>query len=229
MKRAISVFILMLATGIGSLTAQHTRRVDIPPFKKVSVSSDIDLFLKPSSKNDLTIKGEKSVISKIECKVTGDHLEIFMAGTFSWLRNSKAEVYLAFSELEYVAASAGSDVRCDSTINVNQMEIKAQSGSDVYMSLDAKIVKVTLSSGADVTLRGKADELKVNASSGSDLKAQNMKARKVVVDLSSGSDAIIYATEEMIINASGGSDVHYKGSPAVKEINCSGASDVRRF
>lgn len=226
MRLSIIFSFLMMTTV--SLFGQHTRQVDVPPFKRVAVSSDIDLFLTPSSHNALEIRGESSVISKVECRVEGDQLNIFLVGTFRWVKNRKVEVYLNYKELEYIAASAGSDVRCDSVMRTHSLEIRGQSGSDIAVNVDVKRLKVTLSSGSDALLKGEADELIVTASSGSSLRAYKLQSRRAVVTTSSGSDANINVTSEVIINASSGSDVRYKGSPAIKEITSSGGSDVFR-
>ena len=223
------LFVLVVGMPSVGLFSQDVRHVDIPPFKKVSVTSGIDLFLSPASKVGLTIKGEKNMISKVQCEVDGDHLTISMQGTFSWFSNKTVQVYLDYTELDFLAASAGSDVRSESVLTAPMLEVKGTSGSDVYLMLDVQMLKVSLSSGSDGKFKGRADELKVNVSSGSDLEAFDLKARKAVVDASSGADADVFVTSELKANASGGSDIRYKGSPAVKDVNSSGGGDVTGY
>lgn len=222
-------FFLLFGMSSVTLFSQDVRQVDIPPFKKVSVSSGIDLFLSSASKVGLTIKGEKGVISRVQCKVVGDHLTISMQGSFNWMSNKSVEVYLDYTELDYLSASAGSDVRSESVLSTPMLEVKGSSGSDVYLMLDVQVLKVSLSSGADGQFKGQADELKANISSGSDLKAFELKVRKASVEASGGADADVFVTGEIYARASGGSDIRYKGSPAIKDVSSSGGGDVTGY
>ncbi len=223
------LFMLFACIPAVDLLSQDVRHVDIPPFKKVSVSSGIDLFLSPASKVGLTIKGEKNLISKVHCEVVGDHLTISMQGTFSWFSNKAIEVYLDYTELDFLLASAGSDVRSESVLTAPMLEVKGSSGSDIYLMLDVQMLKVSLSSGSDGKFKGRADELKANISSGSDLEAFDLKVRKATIDASGGADAEVFVTAELKANASGGSDIQYKGSPVIKDVNSSGGGDVTGY
>lgn len=223
------IFLILSSAWFVCSWAQDVRTVDIPPFKRVSVTSGIDLFLTPASKVGMTIRGEKHLISRVHCQMEGDHLTISMSGNFNWFSNKTIQVYLNYTEIDYLAASAGSDVRSDVLLSAPSLEVKGQSGADVFLLLDAQKLKVTLTSGSDARFKGSADELIANVTSGSELAAFDLKARKVTVDASGGADADVFATSELRANSTGGSDIRYKGSPAVKEVTSSGGGDVTSY
>jgi hypothetical protein len=94
------------------------------------------------------------------------------------------------------------------------------------LELDLKELDLEASGGSDVLLKGTAKIVKMEASGGSDLDTYEMKAEKCLVNVSGGSDAKVFATKELNVNASGGSDVSYKGNPASVNSDVSGSSDL---
>ena len=212
-----------------ALKAQDIRHADIPPFKKVSVTSGIDLFLAPATKVGMTIKGEKNLISRVHYEVVGDHLTISMSVTFNWVKNKTIQVYLDYTEIEYLSATAGSDVRSESVLTAPTLEVKSQSGADVFLMLEVHKLKISLSSGADGKFKGTADELTGNVASGSNLNAAELKVRKATIDTSGGADASVFVTSELRANATSGSDIHFKGSPVIKDVKSSGGGDVTGY
>lgn len=66
----------------------------------------------------------------------------------------------------------------------------------------------------------------VDASSGSDVSADDLRARTVSPRLSSGSDAEVYATDQVDIEARSGSDVTVSCNPATRNVDADRSSDV---
>ena len=48
------------------------------------------------------------------------------------------------------------------------------------------------------------------------------------MEASGGSDAFLTVNKELVATASGGSDVHYRGSGVVKESHASGSGSITR-
>ena len=84
------------------------------------------------------------------------------------------------------------------------------------------------SGGSDVYISGTVASLKVEASGGSDLKGYDLATDFCNVSASGGSDARITVNKELSANASGGSDIYYKGTGVVKEVSSSGSSSVTK-
>ena len=70
--------------------------------------------------------------------------------------------------------------------------------------------------------------LKVTASGGSDLHGFDLTADNCRISASGGSDARITVNKELNVDASGGSDIYYKGSGVIKELRTSGSSSISK-
>jgi len=82
------------------------------------------------------------------------------------------------------------------------------------------------SSGSDARLSGRAKFFTASSSSGSDINARDLEAQVCKVNVSSGADATVTATDELHANASSGADVRYYGNPKVVDIDESSGGDV---
>jgi hypothetical protein len=77
-----------------------------------------------------------------------------------------------------------------------------------------------------VEIKGSCKVLTAAASSGADLDLEELIAESVTVAVSSGADAHVHATTQLIATASSGADVSYSGNPAIKEITTSSGAGI---
>ncbi len=202
-------------------------------FHSIRISHGIDLYLSQSNEEAVAVSASTTNYrDKIKTEVEGGVLKIYLENEhgISWnTGNHKLKAYVSFKMLDELMASGGSDVFFESEIAVEKLNINLSRGSDLKKG-SVKINELSLnqSGGSDVHLSGTVTNLKVVASGGSDLKAYDLVADICDVQASGGSDANITVNKELNIFASGGSDVHYKGTAVVKEIKSSGASSVSK-
>ncbi len=90
----------------------------------------------------------------------------------------------------------------------------------------AELDQIKTGSGSNVTARGAADRYEVEATSGSNVDAGNLNAAGVFVDVSSGANVVVRATDEVVGEASSGSNVDVLGNPASVDIDDSSGSNV---
>jgi len=206
---------------------RQTRK--ITGFHGVSVSSGIDLFLTQKTVEEVYVEAESEDLDKIITEVEGGVLKIYIKEK-SWFNmkwNSKPrKVYVSFITLDKLDASAGSDVKSQSTLKLDKLKLNVSSGSDAKLEIEANEINVQSSSGSDVSLKGKSTFMQADASSGSDINAGEFQSKKCIASASSGSDIRINVTEELDANASSGGDISYTGNPAAKDINESSGGDV---
>lgn len=202
----------------------------LPSFHGISVSSGIDLYLTQANSQEVTVEADEEDMDDLVTKVEGGILKIYMKNR-SWLdfdwKNNDRKVYVSFKTLDWLQASAGSEVTSQSVLNLEDLEVDSSSGSDVKLELNASKVKAQSSSGSDINLKGKANSLDVDASSGSDINAGELQTKKCYANASSGSDIRVQVTEQLDANASSGGGISYSGNPAHKDINESSGGDVR--
>ena len=238
MKQFFKTFSILLITVIGLNTAtfagerDRTEDRNVRDFDAVKVSAGIDLYISMDNEESVRVVADEDIIDDIQTEVRGGTLRIYMKDNnwldnlFNWGRSQSRKVYVTARKLKSIEASSGSDVKSENKLEGDVLKVEASSGSDVNLDVVYKEVSLSASSGSDARLSGKAKFFTASASSGSDINARDLEAQFCNVNVSSGADAIVTATEELKANASSGADVRYYGNPEIVDANESSGGDI---
>ena len=85
---------------------------------------------------------------------------------------------------------------------------------------------IECSGGSDADLTGSVDILWLETGGGSDFEGYGLKAKEAKVRCQGASDVYVYVTEKLEVDASGASDVTYRGNPQYVDLDSSGGSDI---
>ena len=195
-------------------------------FDGIIVTSGVDINLSQGEVTRVIIRADEDIMDDVEVEVRGGRLEISVDR--KWFRSGHVEADVTFRDIDLLDVNAGSDVEGRGLLRFDDLEIEASSGSDLELELEAREVSITASSGSDATLRGGCRDFIARASSGSDIDAFDFQVENARLDLSSGSDVKVWVTGSLEVDASSGSDVHYRGDPEVVNLNTSGGSDITK-
>jgi len=223
------IFFAFFSTFFPKSFAQSSRNVSVSGFSSIGVSSGINLFLTQSNNESLIIKGDEDVIKDVVVEKKDGNLNIKYKDGINWSRLFKGKVinvYVTFKNLNAIAASGGSDVETEGVLKTDKISLAASGGSDLDLNVVCRDVSISISGGADLDLKGSAENMKVNASGGSDVNAFDFKVNYAQVNISGGSDANVYVNKGLTANATGGSDLKYKGNAALKKVSNSKSADI---
>lgn len=233
MPKLISFLLTILI--LGSASAQKTIHDpnaevrNVKGFHAIEVSSGIDLYLSSGeeavavSAKDAEYRNHiKTVVDNGVLKISFDWKEKFM--NFSGGKALKA--YVSFKTLDKLTASGGSDVKVDGTIKSGSLALVISGGSDFYGKVDAGTLTVHQTGGSDMHISGSATSINIRAGGGSDFKGYDLVSDNCTINASGGSDINITVNKELTAEASGASDVYWKGTATVKEVKATGAGSV---
>jgi hypothetical protein len=238
MKQIFKTFSIILIAVIGMHAAtfagesDRTENRNVRNFDAIQVSAGIDLYISMGNEESVKVVADEDIIDDVKTEVRGGTLHVYMKNNNSWLNifnwgnSGSRKVYVTARELKSIEASSGSDVKSENTLEGDELRVEASSGSDINLDVVYKEVTLSSSSGSDARLSGRAKYFTANASSGSDINARDLTAQICNVSASSGSDAIVTATEELKANASSGADVRYYGNPEIVDTDESSGGEV---
>lgn len=198
-------------------------------FNAVSVSSGIDLYLQPSSKTEAEATTSREMLNKLDISQSGGKVIIKLKKGVYFNSRNNIRVVLSYRNLNSINASGGSDIFMSNNeiLKSNNLSILGSGGSDFNIKIDVESLDCSLSGGSDGKLSGSAKEATYRISGGSDLLAKELISNRCEINASGGSDAYIYATDHLKVVASGASDVYFFGNPKQRNIQASGASDIK--
>lgn len=197
-------------------------------FKSIKVSSGIHLYLSKAEVEVVAISAsEKSYRDEIKTEIENGELHIFYDGTRSWnSKNQKLNVYVAYKNLEQITASNASNIIVAGIMELPLLNIKLSGASDFKAQINIEAFNVKCSGASDMKISGSAKNMNIECSGASDINAFDLFVENCTVKASGASDVNITATKEIIANASGASNIFYKGAALLNEKQSSGASTI---
>jgi hypothetical protein len=200
----------------------------VETFQAIKVSDGIDLYLVQAEEEGVVVSAtEIAHRDKIRTVVENGELKVFLAQGWNW-RNKKLKAYVAVKTLNKLRASGGSDIIIQGELKADKLNMVFTGGSDFTGQVAVTDLTIDQHGGSDVRIKGNAVNVKVQASGGSDFTGYDLTAVYAIIQASGGSDASITVTKEMAAEASGGSDVNYKGNPVIKYKSASGGGSVSK-
>lgn len=211
---------------------KNAQKREVRGFHGVEISGGIDLYLNQAGEEAVAVSAsEPEVRDRIRTEVIDGVLHIYMdTKGFNWGNwgNRHLKAYVACRTIDKLTASGGSDVYIQDALKADKLKLDLAGGSDLSGKLVAGELSIYQSGGSDTHVSGSATRLFVHASGGSDYHGYDLSADNCQVEASGGSDAFLTVNKELIATASGGSDVHYRGSGVVKESHASGSGSITR-
>ncbi|MGG9960935.1 head GIN domain-containing protein [Ferruginibacter sp. SUN106] len=200
-------------------------------FNSIKISGGIDLFLTQSDEEAVVISASEDKFKEgIKTVVEDKVLKIYYFGDKSWnsMKNKNLRVYVSFKNLEKINASSACDVQVAGVITVPSLTISLSGACDFKGAVKITDLKMDLSGASDVTIKGIASMVRIESSGASDVKGYDLITDVCTAKASGASDVNITVNKELSANASGASDISYKGEAKVVESHASGASSVSK-
>jgi hypothetical protein len=129
-------------------------------------------------------------------------------------------------ELTKLDLSGGSTANMAMNVTNKSFSATISGGSELTGSLQAQRLELELSGGSQSNLTGEADTMNIGASGGSRIQQESFRVNKAGINLSGGSQAHVYVQDMIEVDASGGSQVYYRGTPKLGRTSFSGGSGI---
>ncbi len=205
---------------------------NVSGFEEVEVSGAIDLYLSQGTEDAVAVSGSSAeVVSKIKTEVKSGVLHIYLesgwGGWKSW-GNTKMKAYVTFKTLKRIEASGACNVKATQPIKVNYLKVEMSGASDFVGEVTVEKLNLDASGASNIKISGKAGNTKIEASGASNVKGYNLKTDIADADASGAANIQISVSKELSADASGGSNVYYKGSAVVKESHTSGGANIKK-
>ena len=115
----------------------------------------------------------------------------------------------------------------DGSITGNNLNINLSGSSDFKGNVKVSGLTIDQSGSSDATIGGNTQNMNVNLSGASNIKAYDLSTDYCDVRASGSSRIRITINKELSVDASGSSDIYYKGSAVIKGQHLSGASSIK--
>jgi Putative auto-transporter adhesin, head GIN domain len=221
--------------GTGDRVKGSGRIVDdrrpLSGFVAVHLNGPIDVQLKASDRDGVTVRADDNIAPLIETRVTGGDrpsLEIGVAGGASFRASRRPVVVVEFRALSELVIRGSGDARADRIAAEDFVLSMTGSGDARIDALQATRFAAVVSGSGDLVVSGRADEQAYRLSGSGDVSAGRLEGRRLQVSIAGSGDAVVHASEILDVTIAGSGEVAYRGSPRVTQ-RIRGSGSVHRL
>jgi hypothetical protein len=234
----------VLAFLVGCLLVVHVRAQEtviqdanaqlrpVKGFHGIRVSSAINLYLSQGSEEKVVVSAaDIKMRNQITTEVVDGILIIRLeGGAWKWWHfrgNSKLKAYVSYTTLDEIGASGASDVYVDGVITADKLQMDLAGASDFKGAIKVNQLSLHQSGASDSHITGQvAGMATIHLSGASDVKGYDLVVEACSAHASGASDIQITVNKELDADATGASDIYFKGAGVLRESHSSGASSV---
>ena len=218
---AFSLNSCMLGVSGNGKVKEVTRQIS--EISKIEASGMVELTLIQGAPG-LKIIADENLHELIITEVHGDRLII---RTTKNIREAKHfEIQVSAPEFKRLDISGAVSLHCQGTLKGDELKLETSGAAEVNLDLIFDDLDCEHSGASEVELRGAVRDVRIVSSGASDLKLFNLEVRNMRLVLSGASEARINVSHELSVEASGASEIRYKGNPKITKTELSGASSI---
>lgn len=197
-------------------------------FSSVSVSGNIDLYVRQDSSYQVRIETDENLQEYIETTTDGDLLDIRVKRGFNLSGTKTIKAYVSSPVYAQLKASGSCDIMGESSISsAHKLVIDLSGSSDVTLDVNTPAVETSLSGAGSIALSGVTKNFTVSGSGSTAIKCMELKSENVEVSISGSGSASVFASVKLDVRVSGSGSVKYKGNAAVSQ-RISGSGSVQK-
>lgn len=224
MKR---LFILLTFFSTAVFAQESKRTFSVSGFEKLDMGSAFVITVTQASSYKVDVAGREQDLKDLVVKVSNGRLDIGYPNNWGGWKNRK-EVYVTITmpKLTGVNFSGASKAKV-SGFTSESFDIDISGASQATFDINAKNLALDCSGASGITIVGDGQKLSADVSGASSINAYDFKVSTANIDASGASGAKVYVTSKIVAEASGASNVRYKGGATNVVANTSGAGSVK--
>ena len=212
----ISFIIVLLVFAWNNLFITKEDR-KVTAFNSIFTSGPVNVFIKQSNKESLTVRADTHLHDKIITEVVNGKLKIYIKGRVQGER--VIDVYVSYLSIDSIHGSSQSTLTGRSIITSKKLLIKASGASEIKLQTKVDSLNLIMNNYANVQLAGTATNFNLLITDGGDLVAYNLASQFCSVHVNTGdqSPGIARINVEKTLDATivGPRHVKYKGNPTI--------------
>jgi hypothetical protein len=202
---------------------------DVDYYNGIEISSTFTAYVGFSDTNHIEIEANQNLHDYITVKRYGDILVIELKDNIR-IKDRKAtlNVYITTDYLGSIEASGSSRIFLQDAMIARNTFFDLSGASFLQGAVETGRLVGDISGASTMNVTGSANEVNVELSGASILSDYGLQVNILDVELSGASNCYLTVNEQLSVNASGASNVFYRGEGVVDDVELSGASNISK-
>lgn len=207
MKNIITLALILVSTV---LMAQTPITATVGKFKELKVYNLIGVNLVKSNENKIVISGKnpdklvytnKNGVLKLKMKIDES------------LKGDETSVTLYYTSVDIIDVNEGASVSGSDTIKQFEINLNAQEGGTIDVSLDVSYTNVKSFSGGNIKASGVSKNQNISINTGGVYEGKNLKTETTDVTIKAAGEAHVHASGLVKAKVTAGGNVYIYGNP----------------
>lgn len=237
------IFILSLIFAVSALAScrftngkqvkgngnQRTENRSLNNFSNVSSFGEYDVYLTQGSSYSVQVEADENLMSYIETAVNGDVLEIRTKDGYWLSTHNNMKLHITAPSFTKVKTFGSGNIISENKLNNNSpIRFEVAGSGDVKVELNAPEVHAELNGSGNINLTGETKSFSGEVRGSGDIRASNLRAETVSVDIAGSGSADVYASVKLSVDVKGSGDVKYRGGAQVSS-DIAGSGSVKKI
>ncbi|MBE0643904.1 MAG: DUF2807 domain-containing protein [Bacteroidetes bacterium] len=226
----LTLLVVACDNGIDPSSEISTVPYDLSDFSGITAENGCLLTLVADTAWSVEVTTNENFVQYLQVFVRDDALTIRLDPNRSYDGNKVFRATVHMPQLRALVLSAGSHADLGTGFRSTLAFAGVFSaGSSARGEMETGDFSIVLSAGSEIILAGGGINASIVASAGSHADFGNCTMNSGSVTASGGSTVTVNVLGVLNIDASGGSEVFYRGNPTLGSVNSSGGSTVKRI
>ena len=200
-------------------------------FNSIEASGAVFLYLSQGSTSAIAVSaGDEKYNNKIKTEVKNGILKISVEGGvwngFNWT-NRKLRAYVTVTDLNSLDVSGASYVSISGTLKSDDLKLDISGASEIKGIINVNRLNMDISGASESKLAGTVKESDIEASGAAKVNNYSLVIDKCKASSSGASSIKVTVNNELNADASGGSNIYYKGAGIGKVLNTSAGASIK--
>lgn len=206
-----------------------SKTFNLSDFKSVTISDTFNAYVRFSDTEErIVVEANNNLFDRIIVRTEGDQLVAGIERNTNIRGNATLNIFITTADIERFEASGASRIFLEDTWIAPDASVSVSGASELHGELSAGFLDLHASGASAIDLFGNVAEMEATLDGSSHLRDYDLEVGRLQLNLSGASDAQLTITDLLDLNASGASNLSYKGNPQMGTITLSGASEVHR-
>lgn len=205
-----------------------TERYDIANITSINLQDNLDLYLIYSDSDFVEVQADENIQQYIDIDTYDSTISFSIVNNVTFSDDDAVKIYVYSKKINRVVGSGDADIHARDTIRATQFDLTLSGGSEFDGLMVCEDLTVEISGDSDVELAGYSTTLSLLSSGGSEFEDYSFVVDDLGANLSGGSELNITVNGTITLDASGGSEVKYKGNAEVLSATLTGGSTLEK-
>ncbi|WP_242920482.1 PspC domain-containing protein [Pontibacter liquoris] len=208
----------------------NSQRYNFSNFNHISVAGPYHVQLTQGNNYSVQVRAGQKELKRVEMEQNGDELVINYQDRTINLLSDTEPILIQITAPDITKIDLSGAIKADvNGITSSNLEVSLTGATKAAFNVRTRTLKADIAGASASKFMGTTDSFDVNAAGACSIEADQLRARQVDIDADGMTVAKVYASATLRAEASGASQIKYKGNPTDTRINANGASKVERL